>query len=178
MKSLLSVFILLFSLLSSSQENDELFSWETAKVNNKIPLTLTFKEFENVYRRKADSIAAPLPDQTCGTEDEKKVKMVYHKGIRYEMDNGVLNFREIDFSAKKNMYFQQKDDWFDHTTTLKSFSKTYPIAASQIEEEQDDEEGSWSVITLLPLEKDADCLWLFYFKKGKLRKIRCEFSCL
>lgn len=178
MKSLLSVFILLISLVSFSQENDELFSWETAKVNNKIPLTLTFKEFENVYKRKADSIAAPLPDQICGTEDEQKVKMVYHKGIRYEMDNGVLNFREIDFSAKKNMYFQQKDDWFDHTTTLKSFSKTYPIAATQIEEEQDDEEGPWSIVTLLPLEKDADCLWLFYFKKGKLRKIRCEFSCL
>lgn len=177
MKKLLSVFILLVSLVSFSQENDELFSWETARINNKFPLTLTLNEFENVYKRKADSIVAPLPDQICGTEDEKKVKMVYHKGIRYEMDNGVLNFREIDFSVKKNMFFQQKDDWFDQTTTLKSFAKTYPIAASQIEEEEDDEDGPWSIITLLPLEKDADCLWMFYFKKGKLRKILCEFSC-
>ena len=178
MKSLLYVFILLFSLLSFSQENDELISWETAKVNNKIPLTLTLKEFESIHKRKADSITAPLPDQICGTENEKNVKMVYHRGIRYEMDNGVMNFREIDFSVRKNMFFQHKDDWFDSTTTLKNFGKVYPIAVSQIEEEEDDENGPWSVVTLLPLEKDNDCLWLFYFKKGKLRKIRCEFSCL
>jgi hypothetical protein len=177
MKSILTVFIVLLSSLSFSQENDEFISWETAKVNNKIPLTLTLKELENVYKRKADSIAAPLPDQVCGTEDEKNAKMVYHRGVRYEMDNGVMNFREIDFSVRKNMFFQHKDDWFDSTTTLKNFARVYPVAASQAEEEEDEEDGPWSIVTLFPKEKDADCLWLFYFKKGKLRKIRCEFSC-
>lgn len=177
MKSILTVFILLVSLLSFSQENDELISWESAKVNNKIPLTVTLKEFENVHKRKADSIATPLPEQVCGTEEEKNVKMVYYKGVRYEMDNGVMNFREIDFSARKNMFFQHKDDWFDNTTTLKSFSKLFPIAASQTEEEEDETDGPWSIVTLLPQEKDSNSLWMFYFKKGKLRKITCEFSC-
>jgi hypothetical protein len=177
MKSLFSVFILLISLTSFSQENDELITWENSRINNKVPLTVSLKEFENVYKRKPDSIATPLPDQICGTEDELKVKMVYYKGVRYEMDNGVLNFREIDFSARKNMFFQHKEDWFDTTTTLKSIAKVYPIAASQVEEEEDDTDGPWSIITVLPGEKDGDLLWLFYFKKGKLRKIKCEFSC-
>lgn len=140
-------------------------------------MTVGLKEFEKMYK-KADSIVHPLPSQICGTEDEKNAKMVYYKGARYELDNGIMNFRELDLSARKNMYFQQKDDWFDHTTSLKSFSKTYPLAASQMDNEQDPDTGEvYQVVSLLPLEKDADCLWLFYFKKEKLIKIKCEFSC-
>ncbi|MFP9117573.1 hypothetical protein ACLI08_07285 [Flavobacterium sp. RNTU_13] len=178
MKNVLMIFMLMISFSSFAQDADELFSWETAKVNNKLPLTLTYKEFEGVYKKKADSITAPLPEQICGAEAEKSAKMVYYRGARYEMDNGVMNFRELDFSPRKNMFFQQKDDWFDHTTSLKGFSKTYPIAVSAAEEEQDDDDTEpWKVVTLLPQEKELGCLWVFYFKKGKLKKIKCEFSC-
>ncbi len=174
----ISVIIVCFLTTCGYSQDEELFSWETAKVNNKLPLTLTYKEFEGVYKKKADSITAPLPEQICGTEAEKSAKMVYYRGARYEMDNGVMNFRELDFSPRKNMFFQQKDDWFDHTTTLKGFGKTYPIAVSAAEEEQDEDDTEpWRVVTLLPQEKELGCLWLFYFKKGKLKKIKCEFSC-
>lgn len=167
--------VVLFTGIRIHAQDNELFSWETGKVNNKIPMTVSLKEFEKMYK-KADSITVPLPSQVCGNEEN--VKMVYYKGARYELDNGIMNFRELDFSARKNMYFQQKDDWFDHTTSLKSFSKTYPVAATQIETEDDPETGEiFDVIGLLPLEKDADCLWMFYFKKERLVKIKCEFSC-
>jgi hypothetical protein len=170
---LLSV-LFLFAVTCHAQ--DETFSWETAKVSNKLPLTVAYGEFQKIYK-KADSIAAPLPGQTCGTADEEKVQMVYYKGARYEMDNGVMNFRELDLTLRKNMYMQQKDDWFDHTTTLKSFSKTYPDAALIMVTEYDDNEDATQVISLLPPEAEADCEWKFYFKNNKLQRIVCEFSC-
>jgi len=166
----------LFILTLTCYGQDETFSWETAKVSNKLPLTVPYGEFQKIYK-KADSIAAPLPGQTCGTADEANVKMLYYKGARYEMDNGIMNFRELDFAPRKNMYFQQKDDWFDHTTTLKSFSKTYPDAALIMVTEYDENEVEWQIISLLPPEAEADCEWKFYFKANKLQRIVCEFSC-
>lgn len=165
---------LLFTFSAHAQ--DEAFSWETAKVSNKLPLTVAYGEFQKIYK-KADSIVAPKPGQTCGTADEATVKMVYYKGARYEMDNGVMNFRELDFAPRKNMYFQQKDDWFDHTTTLKSFSKTYPDAALIMVTEYDENDEATEIISLMPPEAEADCEWKFYFRGGKLKRIECEFSC-
>jgi len=171
----LRLLFLLLPLFGFAQDN-ELFSWETARVSNKIPMTISLTDFQKAYKR-ADSIAAPLPGQTCGSEDEETVKMVYYKGARYELDNGIMNFRELDFAHRKNMFLQQGDDWFDHTTTLKSFSKTYPEAALIMVTDYDENDEATEVISLMPLETDADCEWKFYFKNGKLKKIECEFSC-
>lgn len=166
---------LLLPLLSFAQDK-ELFSWDTALVSNKIPMTISLTDFQKAYKR-ADSITAPKPGQTCGSDDEANVKMVYYKGARYELDNGIMNFRELDFSPRKNMYLQQKDDWFDHTTTLKSFSKTYPDAALIMITDYDEDDEPTNIISLMPAETDADCEWKFYFRGGKLKKIECEFSC-
>lgn len=172
----LRLLFLLLPLFGFAQ-NNELFSWDTALVSNKIPMTISLTDFQKAYKR-ADSITAPKPGQTCGTADEENVKMVYYKGARYELDNGIMNFRELDLSPKKNMYFQQKDDWFDQTTTLKSFSKTYPDAALILVTEYDENDVATEIVSLMPAETDADCEWKFYFRGGKLKRIECEFSCL
>ncbi|MFP9113783.1 hypothetical protein ACLI1A_07555 [Flavobacterium sp. RHBU_3] len=172
----LKILLILLLPIFAGAQNNELFSWQTGKVSNKIPMHLTLAEFEKVYK-KADSITTALPEQLCNNETDKNGQMLYYKGARYLLVNGTLSFRELDFSPRKNMYFQQKDDWFDHTTTLKSFGKTYPDAAALVDTEDDGTDEPWEIISLLPEEKDINCLWMFYFKKGKLRKIKCEFSC-
>lgn len=162
----------LFSLPMLAQDIES-FSWKEAKLNDKIELTLTRELFEKKY--KADSISSPEPGECC--LDDESIKMVYYKGVKYEMHNGQLKFRSIDFSKKKGMYFSIENDWFDHTTTIKSFIKTYPNASEFIEDGYMDDGDVYDMIVLMPKDEDS-YEWRFYFNDdGKLHSIECWPYC-
>lgn len=167
--------LILFSLPTLAQEVKTI-SWDEAKISDRIELTISKADFDKRYK-KADSIAAPRVNETCGTEDEANVKMVFYKGVKFELANGILNFRSVNFAKRKGMYFSIKDDWFDHTTTLKSFKKTYPEAASYIEDYENEDGETMEMIMLLPDKTDENYEWRFFFDGGKLHSIECVFAC-
>jgi hypothetical protein len=170
----LKLLLLLLSLPLFSQDIETL-SWDEAMINDKIKMTISKAEFDKRFK-KADSITAPTQDEICGYEDGTNVKIVHYKGAKFEMDNGIMNFRSVDFTKNRNTYFSIKNDWFDRTTTLKSFTKTYPGAAAYIEDVEGDEGELLEMITLLP-DTAEDYEWRFYFKDEKLKSIECAFSC-
>jgi len=174
MKFLASL-LLLISLPAFAQ-TIKTISWDEARISDKITLTLPKQEFDKRFK-KADSITAPRVGETCGTEEEAKVQMVHYKGVRFELDNGIMNFRSIDFSKRRGLYFSTKDDWFDHTTTLKSFSKAYPEAAEYSEDYETEEGETMVMLTLLPDTVAEKNEWRFFFKDGKLHSIECYFPC-
>ncbi len=170
-----TLLLLLLSLSLYSQDIETL-SWDEAKISDRIAMTISKAEFDKRFK-KADSITVPTPDEICGREDEANVQMVHYKGAKYELDNGIMNFRSVDFTKNRNTYFSIKDDWFDRTTTLKSFSKTYPGASAFIEDVEGEEEGELlEMITLLP-DSAEEYEWRFYFKDEKLKSVECRFSC-
>ena len=168
---LLTFLTLLLSLPVIAQDIES-FSWKEARLNDKIELTLTQELFEKKY--KADSLATPLVGECCS--DDESIKMVYYKGAKFEMNKGMLHFRSIDFTKKKGMYFSIDNDWFDHTTTLKSFMKTYPNASEYIEDSITDDGDIHDMIALLSKDED-DYEWRFYFNDGKLHSIECWQYC-
>ncbi|OYQ45378.1 hypothetical protein CHU92_02015 [Flavobacterium cyanobacteriorum] len=162
--------VLLFTLLMQAQEK-ETFSWDAATVNGKLNLTLPKREFDAVYK-KADSIVAPRPAETCGTEEELQAKFLHYKGVKFELDNGMLNFRSIDFRKKKGMYMLYKGTKFNENYTLDAFTSQFPIAAAALVNKSDTH-----VATLKPDEAESSFEWKFYFSKGKLQIIECRFPC-
>jgi len=172
---LLTYILLLFALPALAQEVKTI-SWNEAKINDRIALTITKAEFDKRYK-KADSVAAPRINEPCATEDEANVKMLFYKGIKFEMDNGILNFRSVNFARRKGMYFSIDGDWFDHTTTLKSFKKTYTEAANYIEDFENEDGETMEMITLLPEKTEDRYEWRFFFDDGKLHSIECVFTC-
>lgn len=151
-----------------------MLSWDEARLNDKIKLSMTREEFDKKY--KADDIRACLPGETCHPEKDK-VQIVSYKGAKYEMKDNILRFMSIDFSERRGMYFSIKGDWFDHTTTLKSFMKTYPVASEYIYDDETEDGEPLEVITLLPAESGPDAEWRFCFANGKLRSIENWLSC-
>jgi hypothetical protein len=172
---LLIYLILLFALPVFAQDVKTI-SWEEARINDRIELTITKAEFDKRYK-KTDSIAAPRPNETCGTENKAYVKMLFYKGVKFELDNGILNFRSVNFARRKGMYFSIDGDWFDHTTTLKSFKKTYSEAANYIEDFENEDGETMEMITLLPEKSEDRYEWRFFFDDGKLHSIECVFTC-
>ena len=173
MKFFTFISILFFAVQVFAQDN-ETISWKDAKINNRIALTLSKSEFEEAYK-KADSIVDALPGETCSKD--KNVMMLHYKGLKYELNNDLLNFRSIDFTRRRNMYISFKDEWFDNTTTLKSFAKTYPDAAAYIEDYENEQGEAFEIVTLYPTDIADLYEWRFFFKKGKLQLIECKFTC-
>ncbi|WP_294824349.1 hypothetical protein [uncultured Flavobacterium sp.] len=169
-----TLLFLIFSLQLFSQDIETL-SWDEARISDKVPMTISKTDFDKRFK-KADSITAPRQDEICGREEEAAIKMVHYKGAKYELDNGIMNFRSVDFTKNRNTYFSIKDDWFDRTTTLKSFSKTYPGAAEYIEDVEGEQDELLEVVTLLP-DTAEDYEWRFYFKDDRLKLIECAFPC-
>jgi hypothetical protein len=166
--------LLIFSLPIFGQ-GIETISWDEAKINDKITMTISKVDFDKRFK-KADSITAPKADEICGREEEATVKMVHYKGARYELDNGIMNFRSVDFTKNRNTYFSIEGDWFDRTTSLKSFTRTYPEAAAFIEDVDDGDGDILEMITLLP-DNAENYEWRFYFRDDRLRSIECWFPC-
>lgn len=151
----------------------ESLSWKEATVSNKIPLTVSKADFDKRY--KADSISVPEPAETCGRDVNSQI--INYKGVKYELSNGVLNFRKIDFRKRRNMWLAFENDWFDHTTTLKNFMKTYPDAAALMDEHEDEDGNIYELISIMPGEDKKDFEWHFYFQNGKLQFIECFLYC-
>ncbi len=167
------IYLLLFLATFSVQAQDnETLSWDAADINGKLKLTTTKREFDAIYK-KADSIVSPNPKETCGTEEELAAKFLHYKGLKFEMDNGVLNFRRIDFTKKKGMIFNYKGTKFNENSTLQSFTKAFPILASQYEMNKDGNQ----MIVIKPEDIDGGFEWRFYFSKGRLALIECYFRC-
>jgi hypothetical protein len=164
--------LLLFSLPILAQDIEKL-SWKEATISNKIALTIPKADFDKKY--KTDSITSPDLNETCGTDTEAKI--IHHKGVSYELSNGMLNFRKIDFRKRRNMWLAFENDWFDHTTTIKSFSKTYPDAVALADEYENEDGDIFELITVLPKEDKSDFEWHFYFQEGKLQYIECFLYC-
>ena len=169
------IFSILF-LLSFSAFGQETISWDEAKINGKVAMTISKADFDKRFK-KADSIVPLQVSEQCGNDETENVRMVYYKGAKYEMDNGIMNFRSVDFSKSRNTYFEIKDDWFDRTTTLKSFTKTYPKAAEFIEDAETEDREVMDMIMLLPANPEEFSEWRFYFLNDRLRSIECWFPC-
>jgi hypothetical protein len=162
-----------FSLFAQDVET---LSWDKAMINEKVPMTISKADFDKIYK-KTDSITAPLPDQVCTAEEAADAKMLYYKGVRYELNNGMLNFRSIDFSKRKNMYFSHKDDWFDQSTTLKTLVRDYPVACSLVEDYITEDGEEFEMVVFFP-EKSSDKFeWRFFFKNGRLHSIEAWLYC-
>lgn len=171
MRLLLYVFMLLpFSMFS---QDIEALSWKEATVSNKISLTIPKAEFDKKY--KTDSISIPEANETCRTDESTRI--INYKGAKFELIDGVLNFRKIDFRKRRNTWLAFENDWFDHTTTLKSFQKTYPGAAAMANEYEDDEGNVFELITVLAKGDKKDFEWHFYFADDKLQFIECFLYC-
>lgn len=167
------LYILLLLPFFISAQDIETLSWKEATVSNKIPLTIPKADFDKKY--KTDSISIPEPTETCGRDGTSQI--VNYKGVKYELSNGLLNFRKIDFRKRRNMWLAFEDDWFDHTTTLKSFQKTYPEAAAMADEYQDEDGNLYELISIMPGKDKNDFEWHFFFAEGKLQFIECFLYC-
>ena len=164
--------LLLFACPAFAQDIEKL-SWSEATVSDKIPLTIPKTDFDKKY--KTDSITAPDINETCGSDTRSQI--INHKGVKYELSNGILNFRKIDFRKRRNMWLAFENDWFDHTTTFKGFAKTYPDAAALADEFEDEDGELYELVTLLPSDDKNDFEWHFYFLNGKLQFIECFLYC-
>lgn len=168
-------FIYIFLFITSGIFAQESLSWGEASVSDKIPLTISKAEFDKRY--KTDSITEPDISQTCGRADEENAQALHYKGVTYVLNNGMLNFRKIDFRKRRNMWLAFENDWFDHTTTFKNFLKTYPDATAISEEFIDDEGEIFELVTILPAADKKDFEWHFYFAHEKLQYIECFLYC-
>jgi len=168
----LTYIVLLFTAPVFSQET---LSWNEARVSDKIALTLSRSEFDKKY--KTDSLTEPHINHLCGLAEEENAKDLHYKGVTYLMNNGMLNFRKIDFRKRRNMWLAFENDWFDHTTTFKSFLKSYPDAAALSEEYIDDYGEIFEMVTLLPAADKKDFEWHFFFANEKLQYIECFLYC-
>ncbi len=169
---LLFLFISLFTLSVYSQKNEGI-NWSEASINEKIKLEISVAEFEERYK-KADSIVDVIVD-TCPDLNTVATQYYYYRGVCFEKDNDMLKFKSVDFSVRKRMYFAIDDDWFDHTTSLNSFRRSFPEQSQYIEDEYDYDGEEVQKIIIFPRDLSEQYEWNFYFKKEKLYSI--VFTC-
>ncbi len=166
--------IFLFALPAAAQKNEGI-NWEEASISDKIKLSISLADFENRYK-KADSITDGYT-YSCAEKTEVEIKLYHYKGITFELRDGLLHFRSIDFSVRKAMYFAIEGDWFDHTTSLKSFHRSFPEQAQYVEDFEDEYGEEYQQAIIFPRNLSEDYEWNFNFKNGKLRSIEFIENC-
>lgn len=170
--------ILLFFLLilpANAQQNEGI-TWEEASINDKIKLSVSLTDFEKRYK-KADSITNGYI-YNCTEKTETETKFYHYKGVTFELKNSMLHFRSIDFSVRKAMYFAIEGDWFDHTTSLKSFHRSFPEQAHFVEDVYDEvTDEEYQQVIIFPRNLTEDYEWEFNFKNGKLHSIKFVENC-
>ncbi|MBD3843139.1 MAG: hypothetical protein IE909_14920, partial [Campylobacterales bacterium] len=77
-------------------------SWDDLSLNEKIPLTISKKDFDKRYEGKYE-VTEPMPYETCRFGNDA-VQVIDYKGARFEVVGDNLEFRSIDFSQRRNMY--------------------------------------------------------------------------
>lgn len=151
-------------------------NWDEATINNKLTLTISKRDLEAIYK-KDYAITDPVPEfDTCGTEDEANVKMLYYKGVVFELDNNMLNFRRILFDKKNaGVFFTYKKSRFDETMTLDTFRKLFGNAEKIVDTFM---HNLGKQITMsVPDSQNADDSWEFRFLNDKLKSVHYKFSC-
>lgn len=171
--------LLLFVSLCLQAQEKETISWDNATISNKLTLTISKRDFNKIYK-KADSIVTPDYTDACNTDDDNNFKYLYYKGTKFEMDNGILNFRKITFSKKAPMFFMHKGIRYDGTMTVTAFSKLFPVAIADLDENKFkalQTETDPDPVIIAAYEENTEYEWLFSFSNGKLISIECYFSC-
>jgi len=166
-------FLFLISITAFAQT--ETITWDDATISNKLTLTIAKRDFDKIYK-KADSIIKPDYTKVCGADADSSFEYVYYKGLMFEMDNGIMNFRQISLSAplKAPLFFVHKGVTFNGNTKLADVQKLFPNATAAM---TDSDDKMYKIVQLDPAEAGDDSEWLFYFKNGKLAIIECKFSC-
>lgn len=156
---------------SANAQQTEAINWDEARVNGNMELTISKRDFEKIYK-KADSIVTPDYSQICGTDADSNFQYYHYKGLMYELDNGIMNFRKLTFSKKSSIYFTYKGQKLDAGTRLEDLKAFFPDAVK----EADNTKGETSLL-LDSADVMDDSNWRLTFKNGYLVGIECFFPC-
>lgn len=169
----MKLIIFLFALisLSANAQQKEAINWDEARINGKMELTISKREFEAVYK-KADKIVTPDYNEICGSDEDSNFQYCHYKNLQYELDNGIMNFMKITFSKKDSFFFTYKDKRFDSTTTLNDLKTLFPEAVMSAEKDKDE-----TSILLGSATNMDDNLWRFTLKNGLLVSIEYFSQC-
>lgn len=166
-----SIYFLFALITFSANAQIEKINWDEARINEKMELTISKRDFESIYK-KADSIITPRYEDICGTDEDSRFQYYHYKGLQYELDNGIMNFMQITFSRKSTFFFTYKGKRIDGTTKLDDLKALFPEAVNNA---VDHNAG-----TDLLLSSDSDIddnLWRFTFKNGLLVSIAYFAQC-
>ena len=162
--------IFLFALPAAAQKNEGV-NWEEASISEKIKLSISLDEFEDRYK-KADSITDSYT-YSCAEKTETETKLYHYKGVTFELKNSMLHFRSINFSVRKAMYFAIEGDWFDHTTSLKSFHRSFPEQAHFVEDVYDEvTDEEYQQVIIFPRNLSENYEW-----ENRRENLDSEWGC-
>lgn len=165
------IYFFLTLITFSANAQIEALNWDEARINGKLDLTISKRDFEAVYK-KADKIVTPDYADICGTDEDSNFQYYYYKGLQYELDNGIMNFRKITFDKKSAFFFSYKDKKFDANTKLDDFKALFPEAVKSV-----DKNAPEAGFLLSSGSELDDNLWRFTFNKGVLVSIESFFPC-
>ncbi|RWW92070.1 hypothetical protein [Flavobacterium cerinum] len=167
------LYLLLLVPAALFAQTSESITWDDATINDKLSLTINKRDFEKVYK-KADSIVTPDYENICGTDESSNFQYYYYKNLQYELDNGIMNFRQITFSKKTGLYFTYKGQRFDASTRLSDLKALFP---NTVKETESGKNEPYKYILLGSSDQLDDSEWRFTFKNGYLKSIECFFPC-
>lgn len=156
---------------SANAQQIEAINWDEARVNGNMELTISKRDFEKIYK-KADSIVPPDYSQICGSDADSNFQYYYYKGLVYELDNGIMNFRKLTFSKKAPIHFTYKGQRLDAGTRLEDLKTLFHEAVK----EAGDAKPETSLL-LGSADVMDDSNWRLTFKNGYLTEIECFFPC-
>ena len=164
-------FLLALITFSVNAQQKEELNWDEARINGKLELTISKRDFEHIYK-KADKIVTPDYTDICGADQDSNFQYYYYKDLKYELDNGIMNFIKITFSKKSTFFFTYKGKKLDGTTKLEDLNSLFPEAVISVDKNA--KENGFLVASGIALD---DNLWSFTFKNGLLVSIEYFVQC-
>lgn len=164
-------FLLALISFSANAQQTEAINWDDARINGKLELTISKRDFEAIYK-KADKIVTPDYADICGTDADSNFQYYHYKELQYELDNGIMNFMQVTFSKKNTFYFTYKGQKFDGNTKIDDLKGLFPEAVKTTQ--KDTPETGFLLGSGSELD---DNMWRFTFKNGLLASIECFFPC-
>lgn len=170
----LIIFLFTLMTLSANAQQSSTLNWDDARINGKMELTILKRDFEKAVKG-IGTIITPNPEEICDNNEELDIKFYYFKGITYELDNGVLNFRHLLLDKKNGFYFTYKNVRLDWNTTTEDLFRIIDVNHTTSSENERKNEGTYLIISLDNKTDEGE--WQFHFKEGKLTSIHCVFDC-